>query len=91
MPPINSIKTKMFQLVASLRELEKSEGMSVFCSFTVRGRSQTMLTRRGRWVGGTGNVNGMQIFSWFILVKEFLHKCQQGVGRWSIMGKILST
>ena len=26
-----------------------------------------------------------------ISLKEFLHKCQQGVGRWSIRGKILST
>ena len=32
LPLINSIKTKTFQLVESLRELEKSEGMSVFCS-----------------------------------------------------------
>ena len=46
----------------------------------IRGRSQTTLTRRGSYLGGTGNFNGMQI-----------SLRQQGVGRLSIMGKILST
>ena len=45
-----------------------------------RGYSQTTLTRRGSYLGGTGNFNGMQI-----------SLRQQGVGRLSIMGKILST
>ena len=40
-------------------------------------------------VCGTGNVNTMQIFP--ITVKKFLHKCQQRVGRWSILGQMWST
>ena len=52
----------------------------------IRGHSKTTLTRRGRYVTGTGNNNGIQIFPYFS--KKILHKCLQGVGRWS---KILST
>ena len=37
----------------------------------------------------TGNVNSMQIFPHDIN-KEFRHKCQQGVGRWSIMGNLVN-
>ena len=55
------------------------------CTCYVRGRSQTTLTRRAVAIGGTGNVNGIQT------VKEFLRKCQLGVGRWSKKAKILST
>ena len=80
MPLINFIKTKMFQLVGSLRELEKSEGMSVFCSFIVRGRSQTMLTRRARWVGGTRNANGMQIFPLVYFSKIIPSQMSTGAG-----------
>ena len=39
-----------------------------------------------RWqdeVGGTGNVNFTHIFSHNSKLKEFLHKCQPGIGRWS--------
>ena len=31
-------------------------------SFLIDGRSQTTLTRRERYLGGTGNVNNMHIF-----------------------------
>ena len=31
-------------------------------TYRARGRSQTMLTIRARYVGSTGNVNGVQIF-----------------------------
>ena len=41
-----------------------------------------------RSVGSTGNVNSIKIFPF---VKEFLHKCQSGVGRWSKNAKVLST
>ena len=48
-------------------------------SFPVGGRSQTTLTRRERYLDGTGNVNSMHIFP--LTVKKILHYCQTGVGK----------
>ena len=72
-----------------------------FCNVAIGGRSQTMLTRRGRYLGRTGNVNSMyEDFPLYKYVDEFLHTCQPqcsiicgqpGVGRWSKKVKILST
>ena len=53
---------------------------------------------QGRWaftnyvdktksVGSTGNVNVIKIFP---SVKEFLHRCQSGVGKWSKNAKVMS-
>ena len=59
--------------------------------FLLRGRPQTTLTRRGRQV--TQVVLEISTVCRFFLItaKEFCDKWQQGAGRWSIMGKILST
>ena len=43
-------------------------------------------------VGGTMYNKSQQYADYHISAKKFIHKCQQGwVGRWSIIGKILST
>ena len=55
------------------------------------GHSQTMLVRQGRYLGGTGDVNNIQIFPYFRNFRKFPHKCKQEVDKWSIMDKIFST
>ena len=58
----------------------------VITIWSLRGYSQTTLTKRSRLVLEMSTVSRFSL----IPVKEFLHKCQQEVGRWSLMGKILS-
>ena len=54
----------------------------------IRGRSQTTLTKRGRYIGDTENINGMQIFPYSN--SKVPYKCQPGVGRWSKGVKLCS-
>ena len=44
------------------REIIPDSNRKLTNVFLLRGRSLTTLTRRGRYLGGTGNINGMQIF-----------------------------
>ena len=81
------LKSPFLQLLKRTRNRHDND---LIRSATLGGRSLTTYVDKTRQVGGILEMSTVGRFP-LTKVKELLHQCQLGVGRWSIIGKIWST